>query len=108
MNKEDNQTPPVQVPEAPKTGSPVPGLTSVHASPGRGPYGNPSYRGNCSGLLIRDLLLFYRARRVFDPMEGGGTTRDVCRALEIPYEGRDLSAGFDATRQEMYAGVGEF
>jgi hypothetical protein len=98
----------VPLPEGPRTASPVPWLTSIHATPGRGNYGNPSYRGNCSGLLIRDLLLFYKARRVFDPMEGGGTCRDVCKELGLDYVGRDLKSGFDATRSEFYRGLSGF
>lgn len=96
------------LPEAPTTAGRSPQLTSIHATPGRGPYGDPRYRGNCSGLLIRDLLTFYGARRVLDPMEGGGTCRDVCESLRIPYEGRDLRQGFDATRRENYRGLGTF
>lgn len=96
------------LPAAPITGGRTPQLTSIHATPGRGPYGDPRYRGNCSGLLIRDLLCFYRPQRVLDPMEGGGTCRDVCSALGIRYEGRDLRRGFDATRPEDYRGLGTF
>src|SRR5262249_33800819 len=33
------------LPEAPRTGSPVPWLTSIHATPGRGKYGDPAFRG---------------------------------------------------------------
>jgi hypothetical protein len=104
------QQPPVLVPlpECPVTASPVPWLTSIHATPGRGEYGNPNYRGNCSGLLIRDLLQFFKPRRVADPMEGGGTCRDVCRELGIPYEGRDLRAGFDATQPDSFRDLGTF
>jgi hypothetical protein len=97
-----------QLPEVPKTASPVPWLTSIHATPGRGDFGDPAYRGNCSGLLIKDLLLFYQPRLVLDPMQGGGTCRDVCMSLGIPYEGRDLKTGFDATRPESFAGLGTF
>jgi hypothetical protein len=96
------------LPEAPITAGRSPQLTSIHATPGRGPYGDPRYRGNCSGLLIRDLLAFYRPRRVLDPMEGGGTCRDVCESLGIGYEGRDLRRGFDAARPESYRGLGTF
>jgi hypothetical protein len=98
----------VPLPECPITASPVPTLTSIHATPGRGDYGDPSYRGNCSGLLIRDLLKFYRPRTVLDVMEGGGTCRDVCTELGIPYEGRDLRAGFDATKPESFRDLGTF
>src|SRR5688500_2673307 len=74
----------VELPRIPRTKSPVPWLTSLHARPGRGPYGDATYRGNCSGLLIEDLLRFFRPRTVLDPMTGGGTCRDVCSSLGIP------------------------
>lgn len=88
----------VPLPAAPKTGSPVPWLTSIHAIPGRGDYGDPAYRGNCSGLLIRDLLLYHQPRRVLDPMSGGGTCRDVCRELEIECVSLDIRSGQDAAQ----------
>src|SRR5262249_32880712 len=98
----------VPLPEAPTTASPVPWLTSIHATPGPGNYGTADYRGHCSGLLIRDLLLFYCPGRVLDPMEGGGTCRDVCRELGIDYQGRDLRRGFDATDATAFAQLGTF
>src|SRR5262249_33438991 len=98
----------VTLPECPVTSSPVPWLTSIHATSGRGEYGNPGYRGNCSGLLIRDLLLYYQCKTALDPMEGGGTCRDVCSELGIAYEGRDLKSGFDATRAESFRELGKF
>lgn len=98
----------VPLPEAPITASPVPWLTSIHATPGRGEYGDSNYRGNCSGLLIRDLLRFYQPRRVLDPMEGGGTCRDVCHELGILYVGRDLKTGSDATDPVAFEKLGRF
>lgn len=98
----------VPLPEAPVTASPVPWLTSIHGTPGRGDYGDASYRGNCSGLLIKDLLKFYQPRRVLDPMEGGGTCRDVCRELGVAYVGRDLKTGFDATDPAAFEKLGTF
>jgi len=105
-----NKTSPnlVALPEAPRTRSPVPWLTSLHGTPGRGNYGDPGYRGNCSGLLIKDLLNYYQPKRVLDPMQGGGTCRDVCKELGIAYEGRDLKYGFDATDPEGFAELGRF
>jgi hypothetical protein len=64
--------------------------------PQRGPYGNNKFPGNTSGYLIRDLIRFYKAKSVLDPMEGSGTARDVCRELGVQYDGSDLSSGFDA------------
>jgi hypothetical protein len=97
-----------QLPRIPITTSPVPWLTSIHARPGRGAYGDPGYRGNCSGLLIEDLLRFFRPTSVFDPMTGSGTCRDVCSALGISCASFDLHSGFDATTKEGYAGLGPF
>lgn len=96
------------MPEIPQTASPTPCLTSIHATPGRGPYGDPGFRGNCSGLLIRDLLLYFRPGRVMDPMAGGGTCRDVSRELGIPCKTFDLHAGFDATDPGSFSGLGRF
>lgn len=93
------------LPDAPKTASPVPWLTSIHAREGRGNYGDSRYRGNCSGLLIEDLLKFYRPKSVLDPMTGSGTCRDVCRALEIDCFSYDIQTGFDAAAAENYADV---
>jgi hypothetical protein len=97
----------VPLPRAPRTTSPV-ALTSIHATPGRGNYGDPAYRGNCSGLLIKDLLRFFQPKRVLDPMAGGGTCGDVCYELGIQCESMDLTAGFDAGDPGAYAGLGKF
>ncbi len=88
--------------EQPTTDSPVPQLTSMHAQPGRGPYGDARFPGNCSGLLIRDLLRFYRPKNVFDPMTGSGTCRDVCRELEIACSSEDLQQGFDVSDEQAF------
>jgi hypothetical protein len=108
FNPPDREPASVPLSECPRTAIPVPWLTSIHATPGRGDYGDPAYRGNCSGLLIRDLLVFFGAKRTLDVMEGGGTCRDVCKELGIDYVGRDLKSGFDSTRGELYEGVGKF
>lgn len=99
---------PVFLPPVPRTASPVPSLTSIHAIDGRGPYGDSRYRGNCSGLLIRDLLKYYQPHRVLDPMAGGGTCHDVCRQLNIDCFSFDLHAGFDAQDPDSYRDLGEF
>lgn len=96
------------VPAIPRSTSPVPWLTSLHGQPGRGNYGRPEYPGNCSGLLIRDLLLYFKPRSVLDPMTGGGTCRDVCGELGIQCKSLDLVTGFDATRPEAFRGIGKF
>jgi hypothetical protein len=70
-------------------------------------FGSSQYRGNCDGRLIKDLVLRYCARRVADPMQGSGTTRDVIAGLNkykhtgIGYWGSDLQEGFDLTRHDI-------
>jgi hypothetical protein len=77
-------------------------LCSVVSYPDRGPWGDSRYRGNCSGYLVKDLVLRFKCKSVFDPAEGGGTVRDVVKGInkflrqEIQYEGRDLKNGWDA------------
>jgi ParB-like chromosome segregation protein Spo0J len=71
------------------------GLTSLLRYAERGPWGKASYSGNCSGYVLLDLIDYFKATSVFDPMEGSGTSRDVCADLQVDYDGRDLKAGFD-------------
>jgi hypothetical protein len=91
-----------RMPATPRTASPVPHLTSLHASDGHGQYGSATFRGNCSGLLIRDLLLYFQPKLVLDPMSGSGTCRDVCQELEIPCVSFDLAQGLDACDEANY------
>jgi hypothetical protein len=70
-------------------------LTSLLRYPERGPWGQSSYTGNCNGYLLVDLIAHFQPRSVFDPMEGSGTTGEVCFDLRVDYEGRDLRSGFD-------------
>ncbi len=69
---------------------------SIVSYPKRGDYGDNKYRGNTTGLLIKDLLEHYRPTFVFDPMDGGKTTRDVCEELWITYYGLDLADDHDS------------
>jgi len=78
------------LPRAPKNGSPVPGLTSLYHKTVRGPYGSAAYPGNCSGELIKDLLRYFKPKRVLDPMTGSGTCADVCQELGIECRSTDL------------------
>ncbi len=78
---------------------------SVLSFPRRSPFGNPKYRGNADGGILLNLIRHYSASRVGDPMEGGGTSRDVCKELGIEYWGGDLRNGFDATKDTL---PGEF
>jgi hypothetical protein len=76
-------------------------LTSVVSYPNRGPWGDNSYPGNCSGYMLIDLCATYAPRAVLDPMEGGGTCREVCADMDIPYTGFDLRTGTDSLSDEI-------
>ena len=97
----------VTLPASPKTTSPVPWLTSIHSTINRGPWGSSSYRGNCGGYLIKDLLQFFAPERVLDPMTGSGTCRDLCADLDIACTSFDLKAGQDASNPASYAELPE-
>jgi hypothetical protein len=73
-----------------------------------GPYGNRRYPGNCSGELIKDLLRYFRPKRVLDPMTGSGTCADVCREIGIECVSFDIREGRDAADPQSYLGLGEF
>jgi len=76
-------------------------MCSVVSYPDRGPWGDSRYRGNCSGYIVKDLILRFNCQSVFDPAEGGGTVNDVVAGINkylrkgIYYEGRDLKRGWD-------------
>ena len=76
-------------------------LCSVVSYPQRGPWGDSGYRGNCSGHLVKDLILRFNCKSVFDPAEGGRTVKDVVEGINrylqkgIHYDGRDLKNGWD-------------
>lgn len=70
-------------------------LTSLLRYPERGPWGEARYFGNCNGYVVLDLIDYFKPASVFDPMEGSGTTAEVCFDLKVDYEGRDLRSGFD-------------
>lgn len=71
------------------------------------PYGPTKYRRHPNGQLVRDLICRYHARRVADPMEGSGTTRDAVarlnaqREANIQYWGGDLQTGFNLLVQDL-------
>jgi len=82
-------------------------MTSVVSYPNRGLWGESKYPGNCSGRLVKNLILKYGVKRVADPMQGSGTSRDIVEGLNkykktgISYWGGDLREGFDLTKQGL-------
>lgn len=57
------------------------GLTSIVSYFARGKYGSNSWRGNCSGLLIKDLLNYYKPDTFGDLAVGSGTSIEVAHDL---------------------------
>ena len=80
---------------------PLKGLTTISSNFVRGHYGKSSYRGNCSGRLIKDVLEFFKPKLFADPMMGSGTSVDVCKELGINYWASDLREGFDMIKMDM-------
>lgn len=58
-------------------------------------YGDRRYPGHGGGNLIKNLLWYFNARSVFDPLTVSGTCRDVCRELGIYCWSNDLHQGAD-------------
>jgi hypothetical protein len=90
----------------------VPGLTSLYHHADAGVYGDRGYPGNCSGNIIKDLLLYFQPARVHDPMTGSGTCADVCRELGIECRSTDLFEtrfdAADACDPQSIDGIGSF
>ena len=76
-------------------------MESVVSYPDRGHGGRSTYRGNCSPLLIEDLIQQYRLPYLSDYMVGSGTTEDVCRAKGVPGTFLDLNRGFDLVEMDI-------
>lgn len=76
-------------------------INSVMSFPERGAYGRSSYRGNCSGHVQKSLISAFRPAYFVDPAEGSGTSRDVCREMQIKYTGLDLKDGFNLLRDRL-------
>ena len=77
-----------------------PRLISWLSYPDRGPFGKSDFPGNCSGWLLVELINHFKPKIVYDPMEGSGTSRDVCRVLGIEYYGGDIREGYNLLSEE--------
>lgn len=56
-------------------------MNSILSYPDRGPYGDASYKGNCSGYIIKDLLLHFKPKRFIEIFAGSGTGYEIARHL---------------------------
>lgn len=80
---------------------------SVLSYPGRGKWGNPRWRGNCSGYIYRDLFAQLKPRTFCDPMVGSGTSVEVAKEMGIEAYGLDLHMGFNILRDSIRERVGK-
>lgn len=81
-------------------------MQSIVSYKDRGKWGNSSYRGNCTGHIIKDLIQhFYpnsKPKKFVEVFSGGGTGLDVARELGITNSVHlDLNTGWNALRDEI-------
>lgn len=76
-------------------------MNSIVSYPDRGSYGKNSYRGNCSGLLIKDIIKQYHLQGLSDFMVGSGTTEDVVKEAGIRGTFADLNRGYDMMSMDI-------
>lgn len=76
-------------------------MESIVSYPDRGQYGRNSYRGNCSGLIIKDVIQQYKLKGLSDFMVGSGTTEDVVREVGIRGDFADLNRGYDMMSMDI-------
>lgn len=84
-------------------------MNSIISYKDRGNFGDSSYRGNCSGFVIKDLLEHFfptsKPKRFVEIFSGGGTGRDVAKALNIKNSIHlDINNGWDALEDEIPSG----
>lgn len=76
-------------------------MQSIVSYPERGNYGKNTYRGNCSGRLIEDIIKQYNIKQLSDFMVGSGTTEDVVKAMGIEGTFADLNRGYDMISMDI-------
>lgn len=78
---------------------------SILDYPNRGKWGNASYRGNCSGYVIKDLLEFFQPKKFVEVFSGSGTGESVAKDLGIQNSIHlDLINGWDALTDDIPTG----
>lgn len=83
------------------------GLTTLISIPERGRFGKSSYRGNYAGDVMVKLVHYLQKNGIrqpylFDPMVGGGTTKDVAEHMKVPYVVDDIHSGFDVVNDSWH------
>ncbi|MBL5783592.1 DNA modification methylase [Bacillus sporothermodurans] len=80
-------------------------MNSILSYPSRGKWGKSSYRGNCTGHIIKDLLEFYQPKKFVEVFSGGGTGKDVAIDLGIKNSVHlDLNNGWNGLIHEIPTG----
>jgi len=80
---------------------------SILSFPDRGPWGNPKWRGNCSGYVYKDLFERLQPAFFIDPMMGSGTSIEVANEMGIEALGLDLHSGFNILRDSILERAGK-
>lgn len=83
------------------------GMTTLINEEVRGNFGDYKYRGNYAGGVLIKLVNYLKAIGIsepylFDPMVGGGTTKDVAEFLKLPYVVDDIHNGFDVVNDSWH------
>lgn len=82
--------------------------TSVLSFPERGKWGKSSWRGNCSGYVLKALFDQYKPKSFVDAMCGSNTSIEVAKDMNIPLAvGLDLHSGFNAIKDSIRERVGQ-
>jgi hypothetical protein len=80
--------------------------SSIMSFEDRGPWGQASWPGNCSGHIYRTLFEQLKPRDFADPMAGSGTSIEVAREMGITAYGFDIHRGFNAVKDSIVEAVG--
>lgn len=79
-------------------------LTTLVSYPDRGKWGDSQWRGNFSGAMVKDIIEWFKPKKVYDAMVGSGTTLEVCQELGVNCIATDLNpkyGGWDALTDEV-------
>lgn len=76
-------------------------MKSLVSYPERGIGGSSRYRGNCSPLLIEDLIRQYKPDTITDFMAGSGTTSAAANNMGIESHCYDLHSGYDIMSMDI-------
>lgn len=76
-------------------------MHSIISYPDRGKWGDSTWRGNCSGYVVRDLIELLKPSSLVDPTVGSGTSYQVGTEKGLATYGLDLHSGFNVVRDPI-------